>query len=154
MLGLGCCTQAFSGCSKQGLFSGCGVQASHWGSCSCCGAQAIGVRASEVAAHRFSCPAACGIFLDKDQTCVPCVIHWTTKEVCRNEIDFFVHILSVILLNSFITCILFFLESLRFSVLTMLSSINTDNFVSSFTTCLLFISSSCVVAVATLPVLC
>ena len=108
VLGLGCCTQAFSGCGKQGLFPGCGAQASHRGSCSCCAAQAIGVRASEVAAHRFSCPAACGIFFDKDQTCVPCVIHWTTKEVHRNEIDVFVHVLSVILLNSFITCIFFF----------------------------------------------
>ena len=36
-LGLHCCARGFSSCGEQGL---CGVQASHWGGFSCCGAQA------------------------------------------------------------------------------------------------------------------
>ena len=71
VLGLGCCTQAFSCRDKQGWFSGCGAQASHWGSCPC-GAQAVG--ASVVSAHRFSCPAACGIFLDQGPNL--CSLHY------------------------------------------------------------------------------
>ena len=41
VLGLHCCMQAFSSCREKGLFSSCGVRASH---CSgfCCGAQALG----------------------------------------------------------------------------------------------------------------
>ena len=43
-----------SGCSEQGLLSSCGVQTSHCGGFSCCGARAPGVRASVVAAPRLS----------------------------------------------------------------------------------------------------
>ena len=45
MLGLCCCTQAFSSC---------GVGVSHWGGFSCCRAQALGTRVSVVAALRLS----------------------------------------------------------------------------------------------------
>ena len=39
VLGIHCCTQAFSSCSKRGLLSSSGVQASHCGGIPC-GAQA------------------------------------------------------------------------------------------------------------------
>ena len=41
----------------------CGARASHCGGFSCCGAQALGVRASVVVAHGLRCSAACGILL-------------------------------------------------------------------------------------------
>ena len=42
--------------------------------------------ASVVLVLGFSCPKACGILLDRDQTHVPCIgrwilNHWTTREV-------------------------------------------------------------------------
>ena len=52
----------------------CGARASHCGGFSCCGAQALGTRASVVAAHRLSCSAARGIF--PDQGLNPCPLHW------------------------------------------------------------------------------
>ena len=42
VLGVRCCTQAFSCRGDLVLLSTCGVQASHWGSFSCCGAWALG----------------------------------------------------------------------------------------------------------------
>ena len=41
---------------------------------------------SVIVIHRLKCPAACGIFLTRDGTCVPCIErqirnHWTTREV-------------------------------------------------------------------------
>ena len=36
MLGLSCCTQAFSGCEEQGLLSSCSAQVSYCGGSSCC----------------------------------------------------------------------------------------------------------------------
>ena len=50
MLGLHCCIQAFSSCSKKELLSSCNAQASHCGGFSGCGAQALGAQASVVAA--------------------------------------------------------------------------------------------------------
>ena len=41
-LGLCCCVQAFSSCSKQGLPSSCGAQASYCNGFSCCQAWALG----------------------------------------------------------------------------------------------------------------
>ena len=49
VLGLRCCTRAFSSC---------GEQASHCGGFSCCGAQALGAQASVVVAHGLS---SCGL---------------------------------------------------------------------------------------------
>ena len=34
-------------CGEWGLLASCGVRASHWGGFSCCGAQALGARASQ-----------------------------------------------------------------------------------------------------------
>ena len=39
-----------------------------------CRAQALGMWASVVAAHRLSCPAACGILLNQGSN--PCPLHW------------------------------------------------------------------------------
>ena len=47
---------------RAGASLHCGIQASHCGGFSCCGAQALGTRASVVVAHRFSCSGACGVF--------------------------------------------------------------------------------------------
>ena len=73
-LGLCCCVQAFSSCSKQGysLVLVCGLLivvaslvAEHrpWHS-----------QASVAVAHGLSCPTACGIF--QDQGLNPCHLHW------------------------------------------------------------------------------
>ena len=52
VLGLHCCTQTFSSCGEQGL-----LFIALCGDFSCCGAQALGVQASVVVAHRLS---SCG----------------------------------------------------------------------------------------------
>ena len=44
-LGLHCCTQAFSSCGERSTLC-CGAGASHCGGFSCCGARALGTRAS------------------------------------------------------------------------------------------------------------
>ena len=49
-LGLRCCMQVFSSCSEWGLLC-CGERASHCGGFSCCGAWALGSRASVVVAR-------------------------------------------------------------------------------------------------------
>ena len=73
VLGLHCCTRAFSSCHEWGLLSSCSVQASRaW--------------ASVVAVCGLSCSVACGSSLTRDQTCVLCIgrqilNHWTTREV-------------------------------------------------------------------------
>ena len=51
-LGLRCCAQAFSSCGEQGLLC-CSARASHCGGFSCCGARAVGTRASVVVARRL-----------------------------------------------------------------------------------------------------
>ena len=52
----------------------CSAWASHWGGFSCCGAWALGVRASVVVAHGLSCSTACGIL--PDQALNLCPLHW------------------------------------------------------------------------------
>ena len=76
---------AFSSWGEGGATLRCSVQASHCGGFSCCGAQALGMRASVVVAHRLSCSAACGIFPNRARTHVPCIgrqilNHCTTRE--------------------------------------------------------------------------
>ena len=41
---------------------------------SCCGAWALGTRASVVVVHGLSCSAACGIFPNQGSN--PCPLHW------------------------------------------------------------------------------
>ena len=69
VMGLHCCTQAFSSCSKWGLLFHCGARTSHCGGFRCYRAQALGAWASGVTAcglssSGFSYSAACGIFPD------------------------------------------------------------------------------------------
>ena len=53
-LGLPCCAQAFSSCSKGGGATlCCGERASRCGGFSCCGARVLGARASVVVACRL-----------------------------------------------------------------------------------------------------
>ena len=79
---------------RAGATLPCGEQASHCGGFSCCGARALGTRASVVVArglsscgsraleradlvvvvHRFSCSVACGIF--PHQGLNPFSLHW------------------------------------------------------------------------------
>ena len=79
MLGLRCCVRAFLSLCQVGATLCCGAWASHCCGFPCCGARALGTRASAVAAHRLgscgswalesgavvvahglSCSAACG----------------------------------------------------------------------------------------------
>ena len=86
VLSLPCCPQAFSGCGEWGLFFSCSAPASHCCGFSCCGAQAVGTRASVVVTHRLSCSVwHVGSFRARNQTHVLCfgrliLIHWTTRE--------------------------------------------------------------------------
>ena len=68
-LGLHCCMQAFSSCSKWGLLSSCCAQASRCGGFSCVRAQALGVMGS-VAVVLWSYE----IF--PNQGWNPCPLHW------------------------------------------------------------------------------
>ena len=63
----------FSSCSSQGLLSSCSVHAFHCGGVPCCRSQALSVRASVVVVYGFSCPVACGFFLDQGAN--PCLLH-------------------------------------------------------------------------------
>ena len=63
-LGLHCCAQAFSSCSKQGLLSVCSAWASHCSGFSC-GTWALGTLVSLVMVHGLSCPVTCEIFPDQ-----------------------------------------------------------------------------------------
>ena len=57
VLGLCCCTQAFSSCGEQGATLRCGARASHCSGFSCCRAWALGMGASVVVARGLS---SCG----------------------------------------------------------------------------------------------
>ena len=65
VLGLHCCTWAFSGCSEW---------ASHCSGFSYCEAQALRHMGSVVVGQELSCPAACGVFLHQGLN--PCPPHW------------------------------------------------------------------------------
>ena len=73
-LGLHCFAWTFSSCSKEGLLSSWGVWASHCSGFSCCGAQALSARASEVTVHGLSCSTAHGIFPDQGSNSHP--LNW------------------------------------------------------------------------------
>ena len=73
-LGLHCCAWAFSSCGEQGPLFAAVHRLLIVVATLCCGAQALGARASVVVAHRLSCSVACGIF--PDQGLNPCPLHW------------------------------------------------------------------------------
>ena len=97
-LGPYCCTQAFSSCHREGLCSSrCtgfslrwllllqSTGSSHTGF-SGWSAQALLSVALVVVAHGLSCSEVCGMFRNRDQTCVLCfgrwiLNHWTTGDV-------------------------------------------------------------------------
>ena len=54
VLGLCCCTRAFSSCGERGATLRCSARASHCGGLSHCRARALGVRASAVVARGLS----------------------------------------------------------------------------------------------------
>ena len=64
----------FSSCGERGLIFG--AQASHCGNFLRRGAQALALagRGLRVVAHRLSCSAAYGVFLDQGTN--PCLLHW------------------------------------------------------------------------------
>ena len=75
----------------------CGVWASDCGGFSCCGAWALGTRASVVVAHRLSCSAACGIFPAQGSNPCPCIgrrilIHCATREVLIEYFYLFIYL--------------------------------------------------------------
>ena len=95
VLGLCCCMRAFSSCSKWGILSSCGVQASHCGGFFCCKAWALGcvdfssfisqaLECGSVAVvHWLSCPAACRIFPDLGWNLCP--LRWQTDSQPLNH---------------------------------------------------------------------
>ena len=83
VLGPHSCTRALPSCGERGL-PRCGARASHCGSPSRCGAQAVGARASVVVAHGPSCSVACGIFPHQGSN--PCLLHWQADpELLRHQ---------------------------------------------------------------------
>ena len=74
VLGLCCCSWAFSSCRERDRCSSCDVRASHCSGFSCCGEQPRAAWASVVVAHGFSCPVSHGIFPDQGSN--PCPLHW------------------------------------------------------------------------------
>ena len=78
-LGLCCCAQAFSSCGERWLLfvavRGLLIAVASL----CCGARALGTRASVVVAHGLSGSAACGIF--PDQGLNPCPLHWQASSL-------------------------------------------------------------------------
>ena len=82
VLGLCCCAQVFSSCSRWGLLSSCAAGASCYSTCSYCGAHPgrAGFARGSMRVQRLchtglvGCPAACGIF--PDQGLNLCSLHW------------------------------------------------------------------------------
>ena len=71
MLDLHCCAWAFSGCSKQGIPSSCGVQTSHCGGFSCCGVQVLGYTGFSSCGSRA---LACRLSSYGTQVWLPCAM--------------------------------------------------------------------------------
>ena len=91
IVGLHCCTLAFSSCREWGLLFSCGTQASHCSGFSCCGGQTLGMLASVVVAYGLVALQHVGYSQTRDGTCVPCIgrqilYHWTTSKVPRSAL--------------------------------------------------------------------
>ena len=85
MLGLYCCTWAFSSCSEWRLLSGCNEWASNCGGFSCYGAWVLSPWASVVVVHGLSCPQTCGILLDQGWNLCPLPDRWSLNQWTTRE---------------------------------------------------------------------
>ena len=85
MLGLCCCTWAFSSCSEWRLLSGCNEWASKCGGFSCYGAWVLSPWASVVVVHGLSCPQTCGILLDQGWNLCPLPDRWSLNQWTTRE---------------------------------------------------------------------
>ena len=85
---------AFSGCGKQGLLSSWNVLTSPFGDISHCKAWDRGmgvsglVRCSVVMVPGFRCSIVCGVFLDRDPTCIPGTDQWILNHRTTREVPF------------------------------------------------------------------
>ena len=82
---------AFSSCSKQGLLSSCGAQASHWGSFSC-GKWALGHVGFKSCSAQIWLTPACGIFPEQGSNRGPCTgsqISWPLDHQGSSDRHFF-----------------------------------------------------------------
>ena len=95
---------------RAGATLRCGAWASHCGGFSCCGARALGTRASVVVArglqstgsvvvvHGLSCSAACGIFPDQGSNLCP--LHWQAdSQPLRHQGSPFLFLLDLVLVD-------------------------------------------------------
>ena len=73
VLGLHCCTWAFSSCSDRGLLSGGGAQASLCDGFSCCGVHALGTSAQQLWYLGPAAPRQVGSSWTRDPTSVSCI---------------------------------------------------------------------------------
>ena len=117
VLGLRCCTRAFSSCGERGATLRWGAQASHCSGFSWCGAWALGVRASVVVAHGFSscglralepqaqqlwctglvAPRHLGSSRTKARTHVPCVGRWILNHCATREaLSYYHRLLNIV----------------------------------------------------------
>ena len=118
-MGLRCCAQAFSSCSKRGATLHCGARASHCGGFSCCGARALGTQTSVAVAGGLSscgtralgrrlnsCGARAKLLCSmwesswtRARTCVPCVGSQILNHCATREVPLLPHFFSHFLLS-------------------------------------------------------
>ena len=90
MLGLCCCTQAFSACGRGLLTVVASLVAEH----RLCSAGSV------VVVHRLNCLAACEIFPDQGQACVPCIGRWVLNQWTTREVHWLLLLSSLSFLGS------------------------------------------------------
>ena len=71
---------------RAGATLRCGVQASHCGGFSCCGARALGTKASVVVALSLVTPWHVGSSWTRDRTHVPCIGRWIINHCATREV--------------------------------------------------------------------
>lgn len=91
VLGLPCCSLAFSGYGKWGLLSSGGVCASHHGDFSCYTAQALEYMGSVDVVDELSSSETCGSFPNQESNQVPCSGRQFPKCWSTGEVHFLVY---------------------------------------------------------------